>query len=98
MVAGGKAIIVFTQTHSPWHAFFISFDAQSLHGMSQGGIFAVDMPMPAFDGAQLANAGATGATTSATTSARPMIRSIMMVANLRIAFEAYYTFSALGHR
>ena len=98
MVAGAKPNNVFVQRQSPWQAFFISFDAQSLHGMSQGGTFTVDMPMSAFDGAQLANAGTTGATTSAITSTRLMIRSNIMAAKLRIAFEAYYTFLALGHR
>jgi hypothetical protein len=95
LAMGEKLAIVFTQTHSPLQDFLDSLDAQSLHGMSHGDVFAA-APLGVAD-VQAANAGTTGATTSATASTRLRIRSAMVI-GWRIAIEAYYTLFVLGHR
>lgn len=95
---GGDAIIVFTQTQSPWQNFFVASGAQSLHGVSQGGILsATAVFVAAFVGTQAAKADAAGATASVVISARLMIQFAMVRAS-NIWVEAYYTSSALGHR
>lgn len=81
---------------SPWHDFSVP-DEQSLHGASQGGLCSESAMLAAGSfGMQSANAGLTGATTSASASARLTIR-FTMVDRYHIAFEAYYTLLALEH-
>lgn len=93
----GDAIIVFTQTQSPLQAFFTASDEQSLHGVSQGGVFDAASMLVLVIAGQAANADAAGARASAAVSARLNVQFAMVRAG-HISIEAYYTSSALGHR
>lgn len=86
----------FTQMHSPWHDFFAVFDAQSLHGMSQGDVVAVAIALVALGDTHAATAGAIGATTIAIASTKLTSRRTM-VAGSRISIGAYYNTGGLGH-
>lgn len=93
----GGAIIVFTQTQSPLQAFFTVSEEQSLHGISQGGVFDAAVMSVAGIAGQAANADAAGARTSAAVSARLRVQFAIVRAS-HMSIEAYYTSSALGHR
>ena len=95
-MSDGRSKRAFTQTHSPWHDFFVVFDAQSLHGISQGDVGAVTIAFGALGDMHAATAGAIGATTIAIASTKLTSRRTM-VARSRISIEAYYNTGDLGH-
>lgn len=92
----GRSKSAITQTHSPWQDFFAAFDAQSLQGISQGGVGAVTIAFVAPGDMHAATAGAIGATTITIASMRLTSR-LTMVPKSRISIEAYYNTGRLGH-
>lgn len=80
--SSGEAIIVFTQTQSPLHAFFVASCEQPLHGMSQGGLVEdACMLMSAVIEGHAGNANAAGAKASANDSARLKVQFAMVRAS-----------------